>query len=55
MYDLRIKTCNLQKDSPNNAQGSELTVILWQDTMENSKSHLVLLCFHFSMLRQHCI
>lgn len=47
MCELGIKTCHPQEDSPDNTQESELTIILWQDTMQNSKSHLVLLCFCF--------
>lgn len=42
MCELDIKS-NMWKDSPDNAQESELNMILWQDTMRNSKSHLILL------------
>lgn len=41
MCELGIKTSNLQEDSPDSTQESELTTILWQDTMQNSKSHLI--------------
>lgn len=39
MCELGIKTCNVQEDSLDNIQESELTLILGQDTMQNSKSH----------------
>ena len=41
MWELGIKTCNLHEDPPNNTQESEVTIIIWQHTMQNSKSHLV--------------
>ena len=41
MWELGIKTCNLHKDPPNDTQESEVTIIIWQHTMHNSKSHLV--------------
>lgn len=47
MCELGIKTRNLQEESPDNTQESELTIFLWQDTKQNSKSHLVLLYFCF--------
>lgn len=40
MSELRIKS-NLWEDSPDNAQELESNTILWQDTMQNSKSHLI--------------
>lgn len=47
MCELGIKTSNLEEHSPDNTQESEMTMILWQDTMQNSKSYLILLCDYF--------
>lgn len=55
MWELGIKTCNLQEDPPNNTKESEVTIIIWQHTMQNSKSHLVFILFLFSRLRQNVI